>query len=160
LPRSFATAVVLKEKARLVLLHKREDFRIWGLPGGNLEEGETPIQGAIRETYEETGYHIKIDGFVGEYHRPQMGDVRYVFRGQVMGGIPIQKGTETLAVAWFPTHDLPRYLGPSVKEIIADSIRGDRKPVIREKRYPGWQIAVFRGLIWLRDVRNKFMGRP
>ncbi len=160
MPNLFAAAVVLCEEFRLVLLHKREDFRIWALPGGNLEEGETFEQGAIRETYEETGYHIEIDGYVGEYHHPQMRDVRYVYRGHVVGGKPIEKGAETFAVAWYLYHALPRGLAPSVKEIVADSIVGNRKPVMREKTYPLWQIVVFLSLIWLRDIRNRPLGRP
>ena len=142
-----------------MLLHKREDFRIWALPGNNLEEGETPEQGAIRETYEETGYHIEIVGYIGEYHRPQMRDVRCVYRGHVVGGRPIEKGAETLVVAWYPYHSLPRVLVPSVKEIVADSIVGNQKPLVRELKYPLWQIIVFRSLTRLRDIRNWLSGR-
>jgi 8-oxo-dGTP pyrophosphatase MutT (NUDIX family) len=159
LPKCFASAVVLKDEDRLVLLHKREDFRIWGLPGGNLDKGEAPEHGAIRETYEETGYHIEIDGFVVEFHRSQLKDVRYVYRGHIIGGKPIKIGPETLAVEWFPVHDLPRKLAPSVKEIIAVSIREVQKPVKRLKIYHGWQIALFRGLIWLRNLRNEILKR-
>jgi 8-oxo-dGTP pyrophosphatase MutT (NUDIX family) len=30
----------------------------WGLPCGKLNEGETPLDGAIRELFEETGIHL------------------------------------------------------------------------------------------------------
>lgn len=38
----------------------------WCLPGGKLEPGETPIQGAMRETFEETGITIPEPIFVAE----------------------------------------------------------------------------------------------
>jgi ADP-ribose pyrophosphatase YjhB (NUDIX family) len=34
----------------------------WLLPGGMLEAGETPAEGAARETREETGVEVRIDG--------------------------------------------------------------------------------------------------
>ena len=33
-----ATAVVMDANGLQVLLHKREDFRLWALPGGGLED--------------------------------------------------------------------------------------------------------------------------
>ena len=33
----------------------RDSYRHWGLPKGHLEDGESPAQAALRETYEETG---------------------------------------------------------------------------------------------------------
>ena len=30
----------------------------WGVPGGGIDEGETPEQGALRELYEETGLEV------------------------------------------------------------------------------------------------------
>jgi len=38
----------------------------WCLPGGKVEPGEKSIDGAIRETFEETGIKINIPTFVGE----------------------------------------------------------------------------------------------
>ena len=93
----FATAVVMDADGLQVLLHKREDFRLWALPGGGLEDDETPEQAAIRETFEETGYHIEIEKLVGQYHRPQLNDIRTVFLGRVVGGKPIERGPETVA---------------------------------------------------------------
>lgn len=38
-----------------VLLIKHKKLNLWLPPGGKLDEGETPLQGARRELYEETG---------------------------------------------------------------------------------------------------------
>ncbi len=157
--KQFATAVVVHSDDQRVLLHKREDFRIWALPGGNIEKGETPQQAAIRETYEETGYHVEVGRFVGEYHRPQMPDVRYVFRAHVVGGTPITRGPETVQVAWFDPARLPKGLAPSVQEIVADALNHDAAAVVKETCYPAWKIVLYSSLLRLRNLRNRIQGR-
>jgi 8-oxo-dGTP pyrophosphatase MutT (NUDIX family) len=59
--KQFSTTVILDDKQEHVLLILREDFRIWALPGGGLEAGETPEQTALREAYEESGFEVKIE---------------------------------------------------------------------------------------------------
>ncbi len=82
----FATAVVIHQDGQHILLHKREDFRIGSLPGGGLDDGETAEGAAIRETFEEAGYQIAVDRFVGSYRHVQFGDLRQVYCGHVIGG--------------------------------------------------------------------------
>jgi 8-oxo-dGTP pyrophosphatase MutT (NUDIX family) len=40
-----------------ILLIQRSDDRTWAMPGGLLEVGESPAQGAERELWEEAGLH-------------------------------------------------------------------------------------------------------
>ena len=101
---NFVTAVVIHEDGERVLLHQRKDFRWWALPGGNIEDGESPGQAAIRETFEETGYQIEIDKFVGKYYRPQLNDVREIISvAQNAGTEPLSKEVrypELLIFVW------------------------------------------------------------
>ena len=53
------TAVVVDDQGR-VLLQRRSDDGLWGLPGGWLDPGETPEQGVVREVREETGLDIEV----------------------------------------------------------------------------------------------------
>ena len=41
--------------------HPRIDPDCWGLSGGHLEPGETPLEGALRELEEETGVRLGAD---------------------------------------------------------------------------------------------------
>jgi ADP-ribose pyrophosphatase YjhB (NUDIX family) len=47
--------VVIENGRGEILLQKRSDFEVWGLPGGNAEEGENLESVATREVLEETG---------------------------------------------------------------------------------------------------------
>ena len=63
-----ATAVVVADHQGKVLLVKRTvdpKKGFWCLPGGFLELGETPEQGALRELKEETGLQGKINSLLG-----------------------------------------------------------------------------------------------
>lgn len=59
-----AGLVIRNKKKVLLLLRKGERALTWGLPGGMREDGETPLECAIRESDEELGVmprniHIK-----------------------------------------------------------------------------------------------------
>ena len=152
-----ARVVVFSKEDKEVLLYQREDFRIWSLPGGQIESGESWEEAGIREVYEETGYQIAVDRLVGEYSWPQMsgsGDVSYVCLGRVVGGEPIERGPETLKVKWFPLDDLPSRLLHFHVEYIRDTKANVPGPLKKMQRIPMWQIILIRALLWLRGVRN------
>lgn len=152
--RRGVSAVVLDGDRQRVLLHKREDFRIWALPAGRVERDETPEAAAVRETREETGYDVVLDRLVGEYVRPQFGaETMYVYAAHVVGGAPIERGPETVAVGWFSLTDLPGLL-PFPREYVRDAVAAGAAPLKQVQRLPWTQALLIRIAVRLRDLRN------
>lgn len=60
-----AGVVVFNSKGKVLVLDKGNK---WDLPKGHVEPGETFIQGALRECYEETGLHHKTTLDIHPYH--------------------------------------------------------------------------------------------
>ncbi len=50
-----ASAIVVTEDRRRVLLHRHKRLQLWLQPGGHIDADELPWNGALRETLEETG---------------------------------------------------------------------------------------------------------
>jgi ADP-ribose pyrophosphatase YjhB (NUDIX family) len=109
-----------------VLLTKREDFEIWCLPGGQVEEGESLVQAAIRETKEETGLDVELTRLVGVYSRiggfPDVHAVLYAAR-PISGEIRLQPG-ETVDARYFSVDDLPVEIMLGQKQRILDAAHG------------------------------------
>lgn len=58
-PKRFSSAVILLETERGEVLAVKSHYKpYWTLPGGVIDPGETPREGAIRETYEEVGIPV------------------------------------------------------------------------------------------------------
>jgi ADP-ribose pyrophosphatase YjhB (NUDIX family) len=63
------TAVVVNDQGEL-LLQKRTDNDLWGLPGGAMNLGESIGQAVVREVKEETSLDVEPTGLVGIYSDP------------------------------------------------------------------------------------------
>ena len=159
-----AAVVILNPETREVLLHKREDFRVWSLPGGRIEPGETWEEAAVRETFEETGYRVRIDRLVGEYRRPQMpgvgGDLAYVALARAEGDGPDSAyGWETVALGWFPVTALPRSLSRFGRVYVADALAALPESLKRTLYVPWYEAVAIRLLLRLRSLRNRLLKR-
>lgn len=116
-------AVIENEK---ILLTKREDFEVWCLPSGGVEDGESLVEAAIRETKEETGINIEIVGLVGIYSRlGSTSDIHAaLFIARPLGGELRTQNGETLEVKYFLLNELPEELLFGQKRRIIDAFHG------------------------------------
>jgi ADP-ribose pyrophosphatase YjhB (NUDIX family) len=58
----FAVAIIFDSESRIFLVKSTyQRFHPWGMPGGNLEYGESAEDAIIREVWEETGLHVSIE---------------------------------------------------------------------------------------------------
>jgi 8-oxo-dGTP pyrophosphatase MutT (NUDIX family) len=106
-----------------ILLQRRRDTGQWALPMGKQELGETIAECAVRETREETGVEVAIDGLVGIFSDPSHivaytdGEVRQEYEVTLLahpvGGEP-GGNAEADAVRWVrppgwpPSTSIPR----------------------------------------------------
>jgi len=117
-----------------ILLTKREDFEVWCLPGGGVEDGESLAQATVRETKEETGLDIELTGLVGIYSR--IGNVSpghmVLFAAKPIGGERKCQSGETIAVEWFAADEIPSLLSAGHKRRIKDAMEGARGIVVAQ----------------------------
>lgn len=64
-PKAAASAAIFRGETVLLVKRGRPPMaRLWSLPGGHIEPGETARMAALREVTEETGVSARIDGLV------------------------------------------------------------------------------------------------
>jgi len=122
-PNKQAVSVIIyDEKRQNILLIKRRDIPVWVLPGGGIEEGESPELAAQRETYEETGYRIELVRKIAEYLPVnKMTQLTHFFEGKIVSGNAMI-GSETKGIQFFSLNSLP-ILPPPYKGWIEDANR-------------------------------------
>lgn len=118
------TAVV---DAGKVLLIKRRDFRVWALPGGAVDAGESLAEAAVREAREETGLEVELTHLVGLYSRPAWcddGDHDVLFAARIVGGALVRENDEVIGCDFFAPHELPEPLVSWHAQRIRDTLAG------------------------------------
>jgi len=95
---------------RYLLVHEREHGQLWYLPAGRVETGEDFLTAAKRETLEEAGVPIEIDGIVRIEHSPsrQGTRVRLIFTATPTDETPpkSEPDEETLGAGWFTLEEI------------------------------------------------------
>jgi len=97
------------QQGEYVLLCKRNIEPRWGkwtLPAGFMELGETPAEGAARETDEEAGAQIEMQPLFSVISLPQIGQVHLYYRARLLSD-QFNPGHETLEARLFTEADIP-----------------------------------------------------
>ena len=118
--------VVLVDEDNLLLIKRGRDpgRGLWAVPGGKVRVGERLVEGARRETREETGLDVEIGEvvWVGEHIDDEHHIVLIDFSGVVVGG-ELAAADDADDARWVPlaaATDLP--LTPTMYELI-DTLR-------------------------------------
>jgi 8-oxo-dGTP pyrophosphatase MutT (NUDIX family) len=134
------SAVVYAERGDEILLLKRAEGSAlagqWFLPGGMVEPGELPEEGARRELLEEAG--VEIDGdleIVGCYPMRVYGydTLQISYRGRVADGADAVISHEHDAARWAKASDMRALLTDDVVESIAGG-RDDVRSILLHVR--------------------------
>lgn len=119
-PLSAGDAAVIDERGRILLI-QRADNQMWAMPGGMLEVGESPAEGVVRETLEETGVHCAVKSFIGVFDSRLTGGksrfqlYHFTFLCEPVAGKLVEPATfahETLGFGWFDENELPDPIDP------------------------------------------------
>lgn len=92
-----------------VLLCKRNIEPRWGkwtLPAGFMELGETTVEGAARETVEEAGARIEMEGLFTVMSVPRVGQVHLFYRARLLSE-QFDPGHETIEARLFTEAEIP-----------------------------------------------------
>ncbi|WP_240417763.1 NUDIX hydrolase [Paenibacillus periandrae] len=97
-----AATIVINENNEILLI--KGPRRGWEMPGGQVEEGESLLNAAIRETKEESGVDIEIIKFCGVFQNVNRSIVNTLFLAKPIGGQPTITN-ESLETRYFPIEE-------------------------------------------------------
>ncbi len=117
-----------------VLLVHRPKYGDWSFPKGKVESGESLLECALREVWEEAGANTVIGRYLGSlsYRKPnrRSKEVHYwVMRAEEMAFVP---SSEVDRIRWVPRRSLAEEVSYSTDRTIADRLRhGWNRPAER-----------------------------
>jgi len=141
MPRLVAEVLVIKRGTILMEKASRGFSKgHWNLPGGFLDFGEPPEEGARRECEEELGVPVRVDGPLGVYLSGFPGKptftIGFVYRGTLRSEAFRLKEDEIERVEWLPLAEgLESTRNPFAKWAIVDAYRAGDLPRIDVRRH-------------------------
>jgi 8-oxo-dGTP pyrophosphatase MutT (NUDIX family) len=137
-PNVTVAAVVEREGKYLLVEEQTCNGILFNQPAGHLESEESIIQGAVRETLEETGYTFAPQSLLGVYRWHSSSDnttfLRFAFTGSVTDHDPHRVlDTGILRAGWFGVDEIREmaycHRSPLVMRCIDDHLAGKSCPL-------------------------------
>lgn len=131
-------AVITDPAGRVLLCQQSQGHRQWGLPGGKIRPGESPVAAAVRDIREETGMETEMVDLVGLYQLTgdtcgeNLPDVlMHVFRGRCdRGEATVNAPGRIRRLSWHDPADLPEPTTATTRAAVADAVAA-RSGVLR-----------------------------
>ena len=141
-PNVTVAALIERDGRFLLVEEDTSDGLLLNNPAGHLDPGESPLQGVIRETLEETACQFTPEGFLGMYmsrfRRTRTGEdityLRLAFFGSVSEPDPTLELDEGIVRAvWMTADEIracpERHRSPLVLECLESYLAGQRHPL-------------------------------
>jgi len=132
-------AAVVERNDRFLLVEERAEGKlVLNQPAGHLDKGESLAQAMVRETLEETGWHVEPDAFLGVYRwchpKKDITYLRFTFIARALRQEPnytLDKGiVRALWLSADETHcERTRHRSPQVQRCLDDYLAGRRFPL-------------------------------
>ncbi len=129
-PSWFFVLVVVRLGRRFLLVHERKHGQGWYLPAGRVEHRESLVEAARRETLEESGVRVTLEGIVRVEHSPlpQATRVRVVFVARPSDDGPPKSTPDdhSLEARWVTLEELDQLplRGDEVKTLLSSVANG------------------------------------
>lgn len=125
IPTWFFSLVVVRKGDKFLLVHETKHGQLWFLPAGRAEAGESLMAAACRETLEESGVPVVLEGILKFQHTPMHSGarVRALFLAKPADDTPPKSTADehSLEAQWFTLAEMRQLplRGPEVHAICA-----------------------------------------